>query len=263
MPLSMATYIEAQYKRSRLQKKYQEYDQDIVSQRKNRPRLQLSDFNLLRTLGTGSFGRVHLAQSRHNARYYAIKVLKKTEVVRLKQGINDKWRIRLWKLKMGIIVEHTNNEKHILEGVANPFLVNLWGTFQDDSNLYMVMDYVPGGELFSVLRKSKVRCNYNVLPTQYTKMIALCITYQRFPDHVAKFYAAEVILALEYLHSRRIVYRDLKPENLLLDSNGHIRITDFGFAKLIPDNVTWTLCGTPDYLGMLILYMRRTKIKGC
>ncbi|CDH55220.1 camp-dependent protein kinase 5 [Lichtheimia corymbifera JMRC:FSU:9682] len=203
---------EAQYKRSRLQKKYQEYDQDIVSQRKNRPRLQLSDFNLLRTLGTGSFGRVHLAQSRHNAGYYAIKVLKKTEVVRLKQ------------------VEHTNNEKHILEGVANPFLVNLWGTFQDDSNLYMVMDYVPGGELFSVLRKSK-----------------------RFPDHVAKFYAAEVILALEYLHSRRIVYRDLKPENLLLDSNGHIRITDFGFAKLIPDNVTWTLCGTPDYLAPEII----------
>lgn len=76
--------------------------------------------------------------------------------------------------------------------------------------------------------------------------------YQRFPDHVAKFYAAEVVLALEYLHNRGIVYRDLKPENLLLDSNGHIRITDFGFAKLIPDNVTWTLCGTPDYLGMLI-----------
>lgn len=91
MSLSMATFVEAQYKRSRLQKKYQEYDQDIVSQRKNRPRLQLSDFNLLRTLGTGSFGRVHLAQSRHNARYYAIKVLKKTEVVRLKQGRNEKW----------------------------------------------------------------------------------------------------------------------------------------------------------------------------
>lgn len=65
---------------------------------------------------------------------------------------------------------------------------------------------------------------------------------------MAKFYAAEVVLALEYLHSKDVVYRDLKPENLLLDANGHIRITDFGFAKYVPD-VTWTLCGTPDYLG--------------
>lgn len=84
-------HLEAQDKRTQLQKKYQEYDQNIDSQRKNRPRLKLDDFNLLRTLGTGSFGRVHLAQSRHNARHYAIKVLKKTEVVRLKQGMNEKW----------------------------------------------------------------------------------------------------------------------------------------------------------------------------
>ncbi|EIE92485.1 hypothetical protein RO3G_17007 [Rhizopus delemar RA 99-880] len=193
--------------RDALKSRYQQYDTTIMDQRRNRPKLKLDDFNLLRTLGTGSFGRVHLSQSRHNGRYYAIKVLKKTEVVRLKQ------------------VEHTNNEKHILESVANPFLVNLWGTFQDDANLYMVMDYVPGGELFSVLRKSK-----------------------RFPDHVAKFYAAEVALAIEYLHNKHVIYRDLKPENLLLDVNGHIKITDFGFAKYVPD-ITWTLCGTPDYLA--------------
>ncbi|KAI8367474.1 kinase-like domain-containing protein [Radiomyces spectabilis] len=171
------------------------------------PKLKLDDFQLLRTLGTGSFGRVHLAQSRHNGRHYAIKVLKKSEVVRLKQ------------------VEHTNNEKHILEAVGFPFLVNLWGTFQDDTNLYMVMDYVPGGELFSILRRKK-----------------------RFPDQIAKMYAAEVVLAIEYLHSKNVVYRDLKPENLLLDRHGHIKITDFGFAKYVPD-VTWTLCGTPDYLA--------------
>lgn len=115
-------------------------DQSIIKQRQDRPRLKLADFNMLRTLGTGSFGRVHLVQSRVNARYYAVKVLKKSEVVRLKQ------------------VEHTNNEKHILESVAHPFLVNMWGTFQDTVNLYMVMDYVPGGELFSVLRRSKVKC---------------------------------------------------------------------------------------------------------
>ncbi|KAI8053666.1 camp-dependent protein kinase 1 [Gilbertella persicaria] len=193
--------------REKLIQQYANYDRAILEQRKNRPRLKLEDFNLLRTLGTGSFGRVHLAQSKHNGRYYAIKVLKKSEVVRLKQ------------------VEHTNLEKAILEITANPFIVNLWGTFQDDINLYMVMDYVPGGELFSVLRKN-----------------------QRFPDHVAKFYAAEVVLAIEYFHSKNIIYRDLKPENLLLDSQGHIKITDFGFAKHVPD-VTWTLCGTPDYLA--------------
>lgn len=113
-------------------------DQYIIKQRQDRPRLKLADFQIQRTLGTGSFGRVHLVQSRVNHRFYAIKVLKKSEVVRLKQ------------------VEHTNNEKHILESVAHPFLVNMWGTFQDTVNLYMVMDYVPGGELFSVLRRSKV-----------------------------------------------------------------------------------------------------------
>ncbi|KAF1799104.1 camp-dependent protein kinase [Mucor lusitanicus] len=193
--------------RERLRQRYTNYDHAILEQRKNRPKLKLDDFHLLRTLGTGSFGRVHLAQSRHNGRYYAIKVLKKAEVVRLKQ------------------VEHTNSEKSILESAANPFMVNLWGTFQDDINLYMVMDYVPGGELFSILRKN-----------------------QRFPDHVAKFYAAEVLLAIEYFHSKDIIYRDLKPENLLLDSQGHIKITDFGFAKHVPD-ITWTLCGTPDYLA--------------
>lgn len=71
---------------------------------------------------------------------------------------------------------------------------------------------------------------------------------KRFPNPVAKFYAAEVTLALDYLHSQGIIYRDLKPENLLLDRHGHLKITDFGFAKEVPD-ITWTLCGTPDYLA--------------
>jgi len=69
---------------------------------------------------------------------------------------------------------------------------------------------------------------------------------QRFPNSVAKFYAAEVALAIDYLHSLNIIYRDLKPENLLLGADGHIKVTDFGFAKHVPD-ITWTLCGTPDY----------------
>jgi len=127
-------------------------------------------------------------------------------------------------------VEHTNSEREMLVRVRHPFLVNLWGTFQDVNNLYMVMDFVAGGELFSLLRKS-----------------------QRFPNSVAKFYAAEVALALDYLHSLDIIYRDLKPENLLLGADGHVKVTDFGFAKHVPD-ITWTLCGTPDYREYLARY---------
>ena len=167
----------------------------------------LTDFSIMRTLGTGSFGRVHLVRSVHNGRYYAIKVLKKHQGVKMKQ------------------VEHTNDERRMLKLVEHPFLIRMWGTFQDSKNLFMVMDYIEGGELFSLLRKS-----------------------QRFPNPVAKFYAAEVTLALEYLHSHDIIYRDLKPENILLDRNGHIKITDFGFAKEV-STVTWTLCGTPDYIA--------------
>ncbi|QPH01272.1 cAMP-dependent protein kinase catalytic subunit [Epichloe festucae Fl1] len=214
----------------------QQYQQQQVQQQKNQPQSQqqqqppqqdqrihhqhqgsvsrvtkgkysLGDFDILRTLGTGSFGRVHLVQSKHNQRFYAIKVLKKAQVVKMKQ------------------VEHTNDERRMLSDVKHPFLITLWGTFQDWKNVYMVMDFVEGGELFSLLRKSG-----------------------RFPNPVAKFYAAEATLALEYLHSKNIIYRDLKPENLLLDRHGHLKITDFGFAKRVPDK-TWTLCGTPDYLA--------------
>ncbi|KAK4043169.1 camp-dependent protein kinase type 2 [Parachaetomium inaequale] len=181
--------------------------QQLSEARVTKGKYSLADFELLRTLGTGSFGRVHLVQSRHNHRFYAIKVLKKAQVVKMKQ------------------VEHTNDERKMLGEVKHPFLITLWGTFQDPRNLYMVMDFVEGGELFSLLRRSG-----------------------RFPNPVAKFYAAEVTLALEYLHSRNIIYRDLKPENLLLDRHGHLKITDFGFAKRVPDK-TWTLCGTPDYLA--------------
>ncbi|KAJ5363533.1 cAMP-dependent protein kinase type 2 [Penicillium cataractarum] len=181
--------------------------QPLKQERTTKGKYSQEDFLLQRTLGTGSFGRVHLVQSKHNHRFYAMKVLKKAQVVKMKQ------------------IEHTNDERRMLNRVRHPFLVTLWGTWQDSRNLYMVMDFVEGGELFSLLRKS-----------------------QRFPNPVAKFYAAEVTLALEYLHSHQIIYRDLKPENLLLDRHGHLKITDFGFAKDVPD-ITWTLCGTPDYLA--------------
>ncbi|KAL7746399.1 cAMP-dependent protein kinase catalytic subunit [Sorochytrium milnesiophthora] len=187
---------------------------------RRRRKCTLVDLDLRQTLGTGSFGRVHLVKHRPTGKYYAMKVLKKAEVVKHKQ------------------VEHTINEKSILEMIEHPFLVNLFSSFQDSCNLYMVMEYVSGGELFSYLRRSQAH------PTN-----------QRFSNNVAKFYAAEVCLAFEYLHSKDVIYRDLKPENLLLDSQGHIKITDFGFAKHVPD-ITWTLCGTPDYLAPEIIQSR-------
>ncbi|RKP02942.1 hypothetical protein CXG81DRAFT_10181 [Caulochytrium protostelioides] len=177
----------------------------------NAAKFTLEQFHIDRTLGTGSFGRVHLVRNRQSGQYCAMKVLRKAEVIRMKQ------------------VEHTVNEKSILEVLDHPFLVKLHGTFQDSANLYLVMEYVQGGELFSYLR----RCG-------------------RFPNHVAQFYATQVTLAFEYLHAKDIIYRDLKPENLLIDAQGNIKITDFGFAKHVPD-VTWTLCGTPDYLAPEII----------
>ena len=106
--------------------------------RATKGKYSLADFDILRTLGTGSFGRVHLVQSKHNQRFYAVKVLKKAQVVKMKQ------------------VEHTNDERRMLSDVKHPFLITLWGTFVDTKNLYMVMDFVEDGELFSLLRKSGV-----------------------------------------------------------------------------------------------------------
>lgn len=106
--------------------------------RSTKGKYTLTDFQIQRTLGTGSFGRVHLVQSKHNQRYYAVKVLKKAQVVKMKQ------------------IEHTNDERKMLQRVKHPFLITLWGTFQDSRNLYMVMDFIEGGELFSLLRKSQV-----------------------------------------------------------------------------------------------------------
>jgi len=180
-------------------------------------RYKLDDFTVLRTLGTGSFGRVHLVRSVHNQRFYAIKVLKKAHVVKMKQ------------------VEHANNEHQVLSMVRHPFLVNLWGTFQDPTFLYLVMDFVPGGELFSLLRHSR-----------------------RFPAQVAKFYISEVALAIDFLHKHNIVYRDLKPENILIGADGHLKLIDFGFAKITAQSngMCWTLCGTPDYLAPEIIRAR-------
>jgi len=165
----------------------------------------------MQVTGTGTFGNVLLVQHKspqpHSSPFFAMKVLRKTRISMLRQ------------------IEHVKAERYILARVRHPFVVDLFATFQDGLNIYMLMSYVPGGELFTHLRRA-----------------------QRFTPDVTRFYLSTIVLALRYLHSFNIVYRDLKPENLLLDSRGYLRLTDFGFAKVVDDR-TWTLCGTPEYLA--------------
>jgi protein kinase A len=168
---------------------------------------KLSDLELKETLGTGSFGRVRLCKYKNGTDYYAIKCLKKREIIKMKQ------------------VQHIIAEKTILLEISHPFIVNMLCSFQDEKKLFLVLEFVIGGEMFTHLRSAG-----------------------RFPNDVAKFYHAELVLAFDYLHTKDIIYRDLKPENLLLDVKGHVKITDFGFAKKVPER-TFTLCGTPEYLA--------------
>ncbi|KAH8868372.1 cAMP-dependent protein kinase catalytic subunit PRKX [Schistosoma japonicum] len=111
----------------------------------------------------------------------------------------------------------------------HPFIVKLYWTGHDAKFLYMLFEYVCGGELFKYLRE-----------------------VGHFTSETTRFYTSEIILALKYLHSLHIIYRDLKPENLLLDYSGHLKMTDFGFAKHVKDR-TYSLCGTPEYLAPEIL----------
>lgn len=172
------------------------------------------EYDILTTLGTGTFGRVVLTRHKENKDYFALKMMRITEVIRLKQ------------------IEHVKNEKEILAQISHPFIVNMMWAYHDNTYLYMLLEFVPGGELFSYLRN-----------------------YGRFNNTWSNFYACEIVCALEYLHGKNIVYRDLKPENLLLDREGHLKITDFGFAKKLEDR-TWTLCGTPEYLAPEIIQSR-------
>eukprot|EP00386_Alphamonas_edax_P014637 GDKI01044886.1.p1 GENE.GDKI01044886.1~~GDKI01044886.1.p1 ORF type:complete len:323 (+),score=135.79 GDKI01044886.1:119-1087(+) len=176
-------------------------------------KLALGDFDLLKTLGTGSFGRVFLAKKKgdRDADPLAIKRLKKSVIIRQKQ------------------VDHITSEKNILAQLDHPFVVRMSGCFQDQRYLYLVMEYVVGGEFFTHLRKAG-----------------------RFDNDTARFYAAQVTSIFEYLHSKNVIYRDLKPENILLNHDGYLKLTDFGFAKVI-EYRTYTLCGTPEYIAPEVL----------
>jgi len=186
------------------------------SQVKNK-KLTIKDFDLIRVLGRGSFGKVFLVQKKTSRKYFALKTLKKEEI--LQRGH----------------IDNALTEKNVLQKAQHPFVVRLRYSFQNETTLYLVMDFCPGGELFMQLKKKG-----------------------RFGEDSVRFYAAETLLALHYLHEKLdIIYRDLKPENILLDASGHIKITDFGLSKATKKG--FSFCGTPEYLAPEILLSNGTQ----
>ncbi len=126
-------------------------------------------------------------------------------------------------------VERTKIERRVLGYVDHPFLMKLHYAFQTGRKLYLVLDYCPGGELFFHLSR-----------------------FKRFPEGVVRFYSAELVLALQHLHNSGIIYRDIKPENILLDRDGHLKLGDFGLAKDGINQATsgaQSVCGTPEYMA--------------
>ena len=173
--------------------------------------IKLSDYEIGETLGTGSFGRVRISKNKKTNEYVAMKIMKKVEILKSKQA------------------DHIANEIKILSMIDHPFVIKFDGFTQDDKYLYLALELINGGELFTYLRG-----------------------VGRFPVDQARVYIAQIVSIFEYLHSKNIIYRDLKPENILIHKSGYLKLTDFGFAKIV-EGRTYTLCGTPEYLAPEII----------
>jgi len=188
-------------------------------------KVTFENFEFIKVLGKGSFGKVILCREKETSQLYAIKILKK-EVIRSK-GTTE--------------MEHIMTENRVLQSTRHPFIIGLQYSFKTEDRLCFVMEYVNGGELYFHLRKEF-----------------------HFTQDRTRFYAAEIISAISYLHKRGIIYRDLKPENLLLDKDGHIKVADFGLCKehILFGKTTNTICGTPEYLAPEIAEMRTEDSSG-
>ncbi|KAF2863833.1 kinase-like protein [Piedraia hortae CBS 480.64] len=176
-------------------------------------KMNVDDFGVLRCLGKGAFGTVHLVKQHDTGRLYAQKQFKKASLTVHKR-----------------LIEQTRTERAILESInRHPFVVKLYYAFHDKERLYLILQYAPGGELFHHLSSQRM-----------------------FSVETAAFYMAEMVLALEHLHHNvRVIYRDLKPENCLLDADGHLLLTDFGLSKvaLEGEETTHTIVGTIEYMA--------------
>lgn len=173
--------------------------------------LTLRDLHRRKILGKGTFGTVYLAEASSRATVqgvWALKVMSKAHIVDCDQTRN------------------VANERSILMEMNHPFVLKLITTFQDRNSLYMLLEFVQGGELFSIMQE-----------------------HYRLPLPHAQFYAACIVDAFHYMHDQHVIYRDLKPENILIDRDGFVKVADFGFAKRLMSGKTFTLCGTPEYLA--------------
>ncbi|CAA7013985.1 unnamed protein product [Microthlaspi erraticum] len=167
-----------------LEKKETEY------MRLQRHKLGVADFDLLTMIGKGAFGEVRVCREKTTGQVYAMKKLKKAEMLRRGQ------------------VEHVRAERNLLAEVDSNYIVKLYCSFQDDDHLYLVMEYLPGGDMMTLLMRKDT-----------------------LSDDEAKFYVAETVLAIESIHRHNYIHRDIKPDNLLLDRYGHLRLSDFGLCK--------------------------------
>lgn len=175
----------------------------------------LADLKKHKILGQGAFGKVWLVSHGDAEEAYALKVINKRRILESKQ------------------LDSIIREKEFLALLQHPFILNLVASYQDKTYVYLLLPVVPGGELFSVLHKQKVKG-------------------RGLPNDNAAFYGACIIEALGHFHQRHIAYRDLKLENVLIDGKGYGKIIDLGFAKVV-EGTTYTLVGTPEYLAPEII----------
>lgn len=169
-------------------------EKETLRLRKLREKYTIYDYEHISIIGKGAFGEVHLCKDKRTNQVVAIKKMKK-ELLLKKNQLN-----------------HIKDEQYFLSRISSPWIVNLNSSFQEGDFLYLVMEYLPGGDLMNLLMKKET-----------------------LPEEQAKFYLCELILAIETVHQKNCIHRDVKPDNILIDKDGHIKISDFGLAK-IPDN---------------------------